>query len=227
MNNIKTFKELVTKALDNIKLEYKDVIYNIDNPATPGKINPRYLIIKPADNEFTLDDKRELDTEMLHLFYEIFPEGFDYDDYKLIMDYRNEIKVFELKDFFSEGTPETVVDDDIEEKEFSTDDIEIGTKFKVVKDYNYDTYDNFIYDDYGDYEPEEAKKFLDKHPELVKDDMIVFPAGTTFYVNWRHGIAANIKVYNYDNVELPMNLDYLIDDMNDGYVEVDDKTLEG
>lgn len=75
MNELKTFKELVTKALDNIGLEYKDVIYNIDNPATRGKVNPKYLIIKPVNNTFTLEDKRELDTEMLHLSSENVKPG--------------------------------------------------------------------------------------------------------------------------------------------------------
>lgn len=102
----------------------------------------------------------------------------------------------------------------------------VGTTFTLLKDYTYDTYDNFIYDDYGDYEPDKAKEFLDKHPELIQEDMIVFPKGTKFEFVWFNGSnASTIKSINYD-VELPMNLDYFKDDMEEGIFEFDTDTLE-
>lgn len=103
--------------------------------------------------------------------------------------------------------------------------IDIGTRFTVVKPWEYDSYDNFteVFDDEDDYEAA-AERFIKKHPKLLKDDWIVFPKGSKFEFIWMSGIASTIKSLDY-NIEIPVNLDYFEDDIDKGFFDFDDSTL--
>lgn len=103
--------------------------------------------------------------------------------------------------------------------------IDIGTRFTVVKPWEYDSYDNFteVFDDEDDYEAA-AERFIKKHPKLLKDDWIVFPKGSKFEFIWMSGIASTIKSLDY-NIEIPVNLDYFEEDIDKGFFDFDDSTL--
>lgn len=97
-----------------------------------------------------------------------------------------------------------------------------GTIFSLVKDWVYDTYENFL-DEVGNTR-EDAGAFLKEYPELRSGNKIVFPKGTTFEITSIVNGLGSIKSDSY-NQEFPLRIDFFVNDSKSGIFDFDEKTL--
>ena len=93
MENIKTFKQLVIKALKDEGIKYKS-INNID-------CDPRGIVVDPVDKEFAINIQDYVRCMMYYWLKELSIE-FNEDDYHTFVDYNGRLTVWEFKDFFNE-----------------------------------------------------------------------------------------------------------------------------
>lgn len=101
MENIKTFKHLVNKALNNLGIEYKS-INHID-------YDPRGIVVEPVDKDFTNKLVMDIDTKLFIMLDQLFSNEFISTNYKAFIDYKGCLIVWEFKDFFNE-IPEEFAD---------------------------------------------------------------------------------------------------------------------